>query len=106
MLGVTHVHAQQVTREQGGLVTTGTGLHLENDVAAIVRVTRNQQAAQLLLSYLQLLLQAGHLSGELRVLLGHLAGGLEVVLERGVLVVGGHDTGQLRVAAAHSSSRT
>ena len=106
VLGVTHVHAKQVTREQSGLVTTGTGLHLKNDVTAIVRVTRNQQAAQLLLSYLQLLLQAGNLRGELRVLLGHLASGLEVVLERGVLVVGGHDTGQLRVAAAHSACFT
>ena len=106
VLGITHVHAQQVTSEQSRLVTTGTSLHLKNDVTAIIRVTRNQQAAQLLLSNLQLLLQAGNLRRKIRILISHLASSLKVILQRSVLVIGGHDTGQLRVTAAHTACLT
>ena len=106
VFGITHVHAQQVTSEQSRLVTTGTSLHLKNDVTAIIRVTRNQQAAQLLLSNLQLLLQTGNLRREIRILISHLASSLKVILQRSVLVVRSHNTGQLRVTAAHTACLT
>ncbi len=45
-LGKAHVHAQQVTGEQRRLVAAGAGADLEEDVAIIVGVLRQQQSLQ------------------------------------------------------------
>ena len=47
-LGVAQVHAQQVAGEQRGLLAALAGLDLEDDVAAVVGVARDEHAAQLL----------------------------------------------------------
>ncbi len=45
-LGVAHVHAQQVAREDRRLVAAGAGADLEEDVAVVVRILRQQQPLQ------------------------------------------------------------
>ena len=46
--GVARVHPQQLRREQGGLVATRAGPDLEDDVAIVVRVARQEQHLELL----------------------------------------------------------
>ena len=48
VLGVPHVHAQQVARKQRRLVAARASFYLKNHVTAIIRVTRDEQAAQFL----------------------------------------------------------
>ena len=48
-LGVAGVHPQQVAGEQGGLLAALAGLHLEDGVLVVGRVTWHEQAAELLL---------------------------------------------------------
>ena len=91
-LGVAQVHPQQVTREQGRLLASLTGLHLEDDVAVVVGITRDEQAAQSVLGGGERGLQGGDLVGERRVLRGELARGLDVVA-RGHPGVVGSDRG-------------
>ena len=47
-LGVAHVHPVQLGGEQGGLVAAGAGPDLEDDVAVVVRVARQEQDLELL----------------------------------------------------------
>jgi hypothetical protein len=46
-LGVARVHAEQVAGEQRRLVAAGAGAHLEEQVAVVVRVARQQRLLQL-----------------------------------------------------------
>ncbi len=46
-LGIAHVHAQQVAREQSRFVAAGAGANLEKNIAIIVRIARQQQPLQL-----------------------------------------------------------
>ena len=48
-LRVAAVHAKQVSCEQRGLVSTGSGSNLEIDVARVGRIGRDQEAAQFVL---------------------------------------------------------
>ena len=48
-LGVARVHAEELGGEQARLVAAGAGADLEDDVAVVVRVARQQQELQLLL---------------------------------------------------------
>ncbi len=52
LLGEAGVHAKEVGSEEGGLVPTGAGPDLDNDVLFIARVARNQQSLDLLLKRL------------------------------------------------------
>ena len=45
--GVARVHAEQVAREDRGLVAAGAGADLEEDVAVVARVLRDQQLREL-----------------------------------------------------------
>src|SRR5688572_25699460 len=45
--GVAGVHPEQLRREQGGLVATRSGPDLEDDVAVVVRVARDQEHLEL-----------------------------------------------------------
>src|SRR4029077_16642983 len=48
LLGVAAVHAEELGREEAGLVAAGAGADLEDDVAAVVRVLGRQLAPELL----------------------------------------------------------
>ncbi|SIN00835.1 Uncharacterised protein [Mycobacteroides abscessus subsp. abscessus] len=97
-LGVAGVHAQQVGGEQRGLGPALPALDLEDDVAPVVGVPGDQQAAQALLGLGQPRLQLLELRGHLRVLLGHLPSGLDVLLQALHPAVGLDDPVQLGVA--------
>src|SRR6478609_6612759 len=97
-LGVAQVHAQQVAREQGGLVAAGARLDLQEHVLVVAGVTRDQEKAELLGDLLALLLQDLDLGGEVRVVGRELAGGPDVVAGLLPGPVGGDDRGELRVA--------
>ena len=99
LFGVARVHAQQVAGEQRGLFAASAGLDLHDHVARIVRVARDQRRAQAFLRGGQLVFQPFRLGGEVGVVRGHLSCGLQVVRQRAVLPVGGHDAGELCVAA-------
>jgi hypothetical protein len=49
LLGVAQVHPQQVAGEQRRLLAALPGLDLQDHVLAVVRITRQQQLAQLVL---------------------------------------------------------
>ena len=97
-LGVAQVHPQQVTGEQGRLLATLAGLDLEDDVAVVVGVARDEHPPQLVLGGGQRLLQLGQLGGERRVLGRQLAGGGHVVTGGVPRVVGRDGRSQRRVA--------
>src|SRR5437868_10098605 len=48
-LGEARVHAEEVAREERALVAAGAGADLEEEVALVVRVTRQEHALQLFL---------------------------------------------------------
>src|SRR5438093_50132 len=48
-LGVLRVHADQLRREERGLVAPGAGADLEEDILLVIRITREQEALELLL---------------------------------------------------------
>ena len=77
--GVAQVHPQQVAGEQGGLLAALPRLDLEDDVAVVVGVARDEQPAQRVLGLGEARLEAGHLGGEALVLGGELAGGRQVI---------------------------
>jgi hypothetical protein len=88
LLGVAGVHAEQLGREEGGLVAAGAGADLEDDVALVVRVLRDQLEAEPLLDLADPLLEPvalllGH--QEELVVLGqageHLPGFVELLLD-------------------------
>ncbi|GMA36659.1 hypothetical protein GCM10025876_28630 [Demequina litorisediminis] len=79
-LGVLQVHLQQVAREQRGLLATLARLDLQDHVAGIVRVARDEDAAESLRRALGCLLQGRHLGRKLGVGIGHLPSGGEVIL--------------------------
>ena len=60
LFGVTRIHAEQVAREDRGLVATGTGADLEEHVAPVVGVLGQQHALQPGLQADQLLLGLTH----------------------------------------------
>ena len=81
MLGVAQVHAQQVAGKEGAFITAGAGPDLQDGVAGIVGVARQQQVLDALLGSLQAGLGVGDLLvGELAHvgLFAHLAGGLQI----------------------------
>ena len=45
MLGITQIHAQKITREESRLVAARARFDLKNNVAAIIRITRDQKTA-------------------------------------------------------------
>jgi hypothetical protein len=92
-LGVAQVHPQQVAGEEGRLLAALTRLDLEDDVAVVVGVARDEQAAQSVLGGGERGLQGGDLLGEGRVLRGELARGPEVVARGHPGVVGRDDVG-------------
>src|SRR5699024_8871283 len=84
--------------EQRRLLSPGTRLDLQDHVAAIVRIARQQQFVQPGGRLVHLLLQRAHLLGEGRVVLGEFAGGAHVL---GGLVPGAvrpHDAAQFGIA--------
>ena len=44
---IARIHAEQIAGEDRRLVAAGAGAHLEEDVAVVVRILRNEQALQL-----------------------------------------------------------
>ena len=58
--GVTRVHAEQVTGEDGGLVTARARAHLEEDVLVVARIAWNQQRLEFALGALDLGREAHH----------------------------------------------
>jgi hypothetical protein len=97
------VHPQQVAGEQRGLLTALAGLDLQDDVAIVVRVTRDQQAAQPLPALGLGVLQAGQLGAKPSSSSGELAARGEVVAGCPPGAQRLDDSGQLRVAAAESA---
>ncbi len=98
-LGVAQVHPQQVRGEQGRLLAALAGHDLDDDVAVVVGVARDEQAAQVVAGGLGGLLQDGQFGRERRVLEGQLARGADVVGGAAQGLVGLHDGGELRVAS-------
>ena len=88
-LGVPEVHPQQVAGEQGRLLAALPRLDLEDDVAVVVGVARDEQPAQPVLGRGQGRLERRELLGEGGLLGGELAGGAEVVAGADPGVVGG-----------------
>ena len=99
-LGVAEVHPQQVPGEQRRLVAPLTRLDLEDDVAVVVRVARDQQVGELLGELLAPCGQLGGLHDERRVLAAQLHRGVQVRADREPLLVGRHQRGQLGEATA------
>ena len=97
LLGVTGVHAQQVAGEQCGFLAAGAGLDLHDGVARIIRVTRDQRGAQLLLDTGQFVFKTLGFLGEVGVLAGHLLSGCQIVLHLQPGFVGTHDGTQFGV---------
>jgi len=64
-IDVPRIHAEEVRREQGGLVTTGAGANLDDRVAIIERVVRQEGRLQLRLELDELGLEAYDLAGGL-----------------------------------------
>ena len=105
-LGVAGVHAGQVGGEQRRLLTTLTGLDLDDDVAGVVRIPGHKDLAQVLPGSGLGGLQGRHLGGEVRILRGQLAGVGQVGAGRLPGPVGGHDPAQLGVAAPQPTHGT
>jgi hypothetical protein len=102
--GVAGVHAQQVAGKQGRLVTAGAGADLEEDVALVVLVLRQQHLLQL-----QVELAKASL-GRVDLVLGkflhlrvrqHLLRSRDISLGGLVLVVDGDQRSELGMLAAH-----
>ena len=88
-LGVAQVHPQQIAREQRRLVAALTGLDLEDDVLAVVRILGQQQFAQPLLELVDAHGQRLGLGGE-----GLVFG--DQFLGRGEIRAGGVEFGRRR----------
>ena len=99
-LGVPQVHPQQVAGEQRRLLAALPRLDLEDDVAVVVGVARDQQPAQPVLGGGQGGLERRDLLGEGGVLGGQLAGRAEVVAGADPGVVGGHGRAERGVPLA------
>jgi hypothetical protein len=91
-------YAQQVGGEQRRLLAALAALDLHDHVAAVVGITRDEQAAQLLLRGRETLLEPGDLGGERLVLFGQLTRGGEVVDGLLPCGMGRGDLAQLGVA--------
>ncbi len=101
---VTQVHADEVAGEQRRLGAALAGLDLEDDIALIVLVARQQERAQFVGARLQMGLQRRQLRGERGVLVGQLFCRTEVVLRAlpGVISGDGRCEGRVTlVEAAH-----
>ena len=99
-LGVVEVHPQQVGREQRRLLAALPRLDLEDHVAPVVGVARDQQAAEAVRRRRLGDLEVGDLGGERRVLGRELARGGEVVAVLPVRVPGADDLAELGVPPA------
>ncbi len=101
-LGVPQVHAQQVAGEQRRLLAALARLDLEDDVAAVVGVARDEHAAQALARLLLGGTQARELRRERVAVVaaqrGELDRGLGVVARLAPRAVGAHDLVELGVA--------
>ena len=94
-LRVADVHASQVGGEQCRLLTTFTGLHLEQDVVGVVGVARREQVGQLGVEFVGLGGEFVDLGGEGFVVDGEFPGRLQVTAGGFELAVGGDDRSQL-----------
>ena len=61
---VADVHAGQVRGEERGFFAALTGLHFEDDVVAVMRITRRQLIGKRLLELRDLGFEIGDLGGE------------------------------------------
>ena len=61
LIGETRVHAEEVTCEDGGLVATGTGANLDDDVLVVGRVCRDEHELDVVFERRQLAFDAGDL---------------------------------------------
>jgi hypothetical protein len=104
---VAAVHSEQLGGKERRLLTSRAGAHLEDDVAAIVRVGRQQQHLEILLDLLQTGCELGdlcfgHLAHLVIVRLGHdLARSVEFVGGRSVDTIGGHNGFELSQFLRH-----
>jgi hypothetical protein len=94
---IVHVHPQQIGSEQGAFGSTLASLDLHDHVASVIRISRDQQPAQLLLCRRQLFLEAGNLLGERLILVGEFARGFQVVPEGAPRLIRDLDLAQLRI---------
>ena len=101
--GVALVHAEQVAREEVGLLAALGAADLDDHVLAVVRVLGQEQHLQLRLEPLDVGLGAGHLAAHLLAIVAvevaeHLLGRLEVAGAGAQLLRRLHDGPELAVA--------
>ena len=97
---ISHVHAQQIAREQRRFLTAGARLDFHDRVTRIIGIARNQRGTQLLLRRWKLALQTFRLFREIRIFGSHFLGCLQIVFHLLVCVVCGNDNAQLGVTTS------
>ena len=109
-LRVSGVHPEQVAGKQRGLVAAGTGPHLDDDVAIVVRIRRYQVPSQLGLELRRASLEASdlvtrHLAHALVGVVGHRPGSGQLVEHDAPLAEARHhrvEAGELPAQLGHA----
>ena len=94
--GVADVHPGQIGGEQRRLLAALTGLHLQHDVVAVVRIARGEQVGQMGVEFFDRRGEFVDFGGKGLVVGGQFAGGAEITTRSFQLAVGPHDRRQLR----------